>query len=284
MKDDIVYIFLHLAKTGGSTFHGHLYRHLEWDREFVHLGPWGQRYRERNNRQPFRRRSADDRNRVRVLGGHRAYYGIHTLVPDKTPRYITFVRCPAELIVSRYNYSMSRREEPVPFCQVFNNLQPDPMIRFYYQRRNRYAMFGSEVEAALNTRLGEFPLWLQARRCWRRLRADPMRQLRVSKSILNKCYYVGITGQLDQDLTLLFSDMGLPTTWKNYRVAGDPESSFQEISCEAEERTKKFLTLKEGLKDKIYEKNQLDGQLYRYACEINQSRRQAIDAPSANPR
>lgn len=99
-ETDPIYIFLHVPKTGGSTINRHLRLNLHYDEVFVHLGGGGARYRAEMDRPDWEERPLEDRNRARVLTGHRARFGIHELLPDRTPRYVTVQREPAARIMS----------------------------------------------------------------------------------------------------------------------------------------------------------------------------------------
>lgn len=110
-----IYIFHHIRKTGGTTFNNHLYNHLSVDEEVVHFGPAGNQWREKREKQHWADRPLQERERARILIGHDVYWGIHDLLPGREPRYMTFIREPADQLVSLYNYSVSKRRVNTSF-------------------------------------------------------------------------------------------------------------------------------------------------------------------------
>ncbi len=108
MTSPLLYIFLHLPRTAGTTLRLHLEGSLRW-REILLL------YQSRDPdltlpvgvERRIRRLTADRRQAVKVLFGHKCYYGMHELFPGREPRYVTFLRHPFEQFVSRYNYGLT---------------------------------------------------------------------------------------------------------------------------------------------------------------------------------
>lgn len=284
MKKDneYIWIFLHLAKTGGTTFNGHMRKYLRWDEEFIHLGSWGREYRKRNNRLDWHKRSVEERNKAIVLGGHRTYYGIHNLVPAKKPRYITFVRCPAERLVSKYNFQMSAQANPMSFDEWYKKEIKNQMVDFFYRKSKgdgEQTLKGRLIGALLT--VGE------------RLRAMkksvefvqnlPLigkshdekvqkRKLGIAKKILEMCFFVGITRQLDSDLKWLYAEMGVPTEITRYRVTGS-SGSMKDIGHPDTRVLKKLFKLDEETKKRIYEENPWDVELYEYARKLAEKRK-----------
>jgi len=253
MKDTVVWIFLHLPKSGGTTFNAHLYKHLKWDEEIVHLGNWGRKYRRRHNRKSFYLRNTEERKKIKVLVGHHTFYGIHRWIPWKEPRYITFLREPASRLVSAYNFQFSKMDrKPPENFDSFLQQRKNPMCSFYYWRRNLYAHF-------LNEALSFFDV---GHRC---IEANIFGK---AKDVLDKCWYIGITEKLDQDLAFLFDTIGVPTDWKNYRVTGDKKSSISELRDDAENDIPKKLKVNNEIRKKVNISSPLDVELYRYGLKL----------------
>ena len=244
---DVLWLYIHLPKTGGTTFKGHLRRHLTWDETFVELSRWGRVFRRSTGRPPFGQCSSEQRGRAQVLAGRDVYYGIHRLVPGKQPRYLTFLRDPAARCVSMYNFRRGRGDISSGFeswyLQTYNRAHRNDMAQFYAER-------------LMNVRLP----------------ANHEQNLPLAKKLLDLCWYVGITEQLDRDLIFLFAEMGLPTAWRNYRVAGQPGNALEDLDHPKDgEVIHKHYTLEEDVRQRIRRDHPMDVELYRYALELNET-------------
>ena len=78
-----LWVFLHMPKTGGTTFKAHLERYLSWDEQLVEFSDWGRRYRAERELAEFADRPEEVRSRAVVLAGHRLSYGAHRIVPGR---------------------------------------------------------------------------------------------------------------------------------------------------------------------------------------------------------
>ena len=240
-----VWVFLHLSKTGGTTVNGHFKRHMSWDESFVHLGGWGNRYRKMAGRKPLQARSLEERLRVKVISGHRAYYGVHHLVCSQKPKYFTIVRDPAERCVSRYNFNRSRGRVTSNFETWYSNI-------YLPQHRNAACQFFSERAINLSTSL------------------EHEQKFRLACQLLNLCWFVCLTKNLTTDLALIFTEMGLPADFMNYRVAGQPGNALDGLGHPSEkERIKRHYTPARDMRARIYEDHVWDVRLYEYACQLN---------------
>jgi len=253
MPENILWVFLHLPKTGGTTFNGLCYKQLIMDETFVLLNHWGKQYRYDRQRPSFHDRSIEHRNRVRVLSGHRTYYGIHRLVPDKEPRYLTSLRDPADRIVSRYNFwrSLGKINECFEnwYQYSYKPKNYNPMVEFY---ANRLMDLG--------------------------LKLTPEQKLNLAKQLLDRCWYIAITERLDNDLKYIFKKMGLTPDWENHRVAGQPGNALEGLSHPNNyEAIQKYFILDKTTREMIYFDHPLDVELYRYAKKINSDNNQQIN-------
>lgn len=241
MNSNVIWVLLHLPKTGGTTFNGHMYKSMEWDREFIHLGPWGDFYRSTKGKMPFEKRSVKEREMAQVLAGHETYFGIHQLVPNKNPRYITFVRDPVSRLESLYNFEMThmqmRSGKVISFDEWYSSRSRNEMVEFYVSKSLEYT--GHGIEKAMST--------------------------------LDRCWFVGITEKLNRDIGFLFSKIGVPPVWKNYRVTGDANSALHDLKHPDVTVPRKYLSLDNRIKQMIYDENEEDVALYRYALKHNES-------------
>lgn len=238
---DPIYVFLHVPKTGGSTINRHLKMNLEYDETFVHLGGGGARYREEMDRPDWEDRSPEERNRARVLTGHRARYGIHQLVPDRTPRYVTVQREPAARIMSTYNFRMQRFDVDEDFDEWYAQY---PRNNAFKWMRNALNLPGSQSFAEV---------------------ADRVREL----------WFVGVTEHLNDDLPDLFRHFGAPSdAWINQRTSTPDETQVEEsLQLPKADRwtkgnpTLQRETLTPELRERLNGDNKRDVKLYELALK-----------------
>ena len=108
---DVVYIFFHIPKTGGITLRSHFAQHLRHQEDFIHLGPWGRADSKEKGLAQFYARPPAERSRVRVICGHGVTHRTAGYIQGRRPVHITFLRDPAALVVSSYNFAMKLRRD-----------------------------------------------------------------------------------------------------------------------------------------------------------------------------
>jgi hypothetical protein len=230
MPGNPIYLFLHLFKTGGTTINGHLARHLAWDEEFVHLGPWGDRVRARDGSPDPADWDADRWSRVRVAAGHRVDGTTHLFVPDREARYLTIVRDPADLLVSRYNFYASRTGDTAGFWAWYERRAPNPTLR-----RLRTALRAPSFE--------------------------------VAREALDRFWFVGATEHLDDDLGHLFAAIGVPPNWVNRRVTGGNDD-LDDLDMGRETfPVRRHVVADAEMRERIHDENRKDLRLHRYALD-----------------
>ncbi len=239
-----LWLFLHLPKTGGTTFKTHLERHLEWDEELIEFSYWGREARRRAGRPEFAERPESERAKARVLVGHRVYWNDHCLAGDREARYITFLRDPAERCVSLYNFRRSRNLIRVEFEEWYETtfLTKDrcSLIDFFASRLAPEAFLeGTDIE----------------------------RRLSLARWLLSRCWHVGLTERLDESLDLLCKAIGIPADWTRQRVAGSGEALESPTHPDRGERINRYLTLDDTLRDRIHADCREDLALYRWVAE-----------------
>jgi len=227
---DPIYLFIHLFKTGGTTINGHLARHLSWDEEFVHLGPWGQRVRARDG-QPDPSEWPQARwETVRAIAGHWVDGETHRLVPDREPRYLTILRDPADHLFSRYNFTVSRTGDETPFEDWYARRKPNQNL-------------------------------IRLRRA---VGADSISDLR---KVLDEFWFVGVTEHLDEDLPHLFAAIGAPADWINRRVT-DGRADLEDLDIGRETfPIRRHAVLTDEWRERIHAEHRKDLRLYRYAVD-----------------
>ena len=118
-----------------------------------------------------------------MISGHGARHDSHQLIPERPARYLTFIRDPAPLMISRFNFDVSRSGEQIDFEDWYPEQRPNPTFR-RLQRMLGVKGFDAVAEA------------------------------------LRAFWFVGVTEYLNDDLPHVFAAIGVPTEWVNRRVAG----------------------------------------------------------------
>src|SRR5438128_278514 len=83
----------------------------------------------------FKERSPQERAQAKIILGHKVDCRTHCLVAGKIPRYTTFLRDTAEVIVSLYNFRMVFKP---PYKRL--EKEPPPPFEAWY-RDERYSNF-----------------------------------------------------------------------------------------------------------------------------------------------
>jgi len=107
--------------------------------EFIHLGEQGILQAEELGLKPFSERFDHERYQAKVILGHKVDVNTSSLVPKKNPKHITFLRDPAERIVSLYNFKMAyqfvnKGKQPEPFDSWWNTSRKMSTIKFICKR------------------------------------------------------------------------------------------------------------------------------------------------------
>ena len=282
--DNVLWVFLHLQKSAGTTFNGHLYKHMTPEVDFIHVGsPW-LTDSQRRKITPFEKRPLEQREKARIITGHLAYYGIHSLVPGKTPRYITLIRDPAERLVTYYNGGDWGENQKVPsFFEWYKARRKNEMVNFY-SSKFKGMKETARIPLSLIKLNEKFPspekriLW--AKKLFKRFnyfkpknKDSELQDFENAKKMLELCWFVGIT-ELDEDIGFLFKSIGVPhKEWTRYAMTGDTKT--EQINP-LHKKTEKRFKLDEETRQKLYRENPLDFKLYQYALELNKKRKKEL--------
>lgn len=240
MSSRPIVIHFHLSKSGGTSLDAHCARHLEWDREYVNFSEWGNRYRRDRGLSDWADRPETERQKARILSGHRVTSTIHQLLPGREPLYLTIVREPAERCVSLYNFRRSRGMVKTDF---------ETWYREHFLADPRHSIVGFYAGKVFGDRTGN----------------DPIENLVIAESLLDRCWLTVDTARLDQALSMVSDTLGIPRDWTNQRVAGGggvldlPHHPFNG------ERVRKYVKLDDEIRDRVMEDRPEDYALWRLA-------------------
>jgi hypothetical protein len=236
---DPLYLFIHLPKTGGTTINGHLARHLAWDEEVVHLGPWGDRRRDQEGRPDPTGWPAGAWERVRAVVGHGVDGSTADLVAGREARYFTVIREPAERLVSLYNFQVSRSGTDLGFWEWHERFGANRMTR----RLRKALDAGSPAEL---------------------------------RDTLRRFWFVGVTEHLHDDLPHLFAAIGVPVTWTNRRVTGAGDDLDDLDMGREMYPLRHHIEATDELLDLLRERNARDLRLYEFALELRREHRRSL--------
>lgn len=238
---NLLWLFLHIPKTGGTTINGHLSQHLVFDKTHVILGGWGNRYRREHGLVPWTDRPLEERSTVRVLAGQEVVYGHHELFPERRPRYFTVLRDPADRIVSRFNFDRSwgRTEQDFEpwYTEVYRPRRQNFQVHFLADRLDPGRPSGDDITAFAR-----------------------------AVELLRRCWFVGVTEHLDEDLPRLFAAMGLPPSFQSFRKAGVGKA-FEALPDRPrpQKRVERITVVDEALRQRLHADHPLEVKLYEHA-------------------
>jgi hypothetical protein len=196
-EDKRLYLFVHVAKTGGTTVREFFAQNLERQNTFIHLGNPTYAQEKESGLLPFAERPVEQRAKALVICGHDVNCRTHLLVPGKIPYYITFLREPAEKLVSYYNFDMNKRakkQEPLIAFEEWYQTGRSNNITLGWLYRN---VFCEEKPRHVNSSV--------YKRVLRRL---------------HDFWFVGCSEHLDRDFPLLLRFVGLSGTAERANVSG----------------------------------------------------------------
>jgi hypothetical protein len=227
MLDNRLFLFVHVAKTGGTTIRQFLAQKLVPQKTFIHLGEPAFSQEKAARLLPFAERPVEERVDAKVICGHRVTCRTHLLVPGKTPHYIAFLREPAGRLISYYNFEMNRRsqkEQPAPgFDEWYETGRSNNITLGWLYRE----VFGEERPRHVNETV--------YKRVVRRL---------------EEFWFVGCSEYLDRDFPLLLRFIGVSGTPERANVSG---VNYPKLIEESDE-----------LRNRLNADNELDFKLYQH--------------------
>jgi len=261
-KDNYLYIFLHIPKTGGTTFSQHIEESLKKEEIYSTSKLRYEKVLSKSNPKNRQTLNEVDKNKTKVVLGHATYYGIHKLFPNRIPRYILFLRDPADRLVSSYNFEMrTKKGKNIPFWKWYGAQLKNENIYFLDRKFN-----GKEGAKA---NLPKFTLpffskifkskkvFLFFQKIYEKyltifMSSKKLNELRLknSKTLIDNCWHVGFVSDLDNSLKYIFKEMKISANWTNENVTNS---------------SKNFFRLSELDRERIYKENRYDKVLFDYA-------------------
>lgn len=219
-----LYIFLHIPKCAGSTVRFHIEHTLEpgeyisiYDGYYLDVRNRRRTYFTLGNRDLeidsyLSRLTEEEKGNIKVLYGHRVYYGIHRFFRGREPRYVTLVRDPIARTVSHYNASRDHLECP--------EKHPAETGNAYYAKEFREVCQGMME----NGHIVPLPEWLRRNAWLSDFMTSTLAEQRfvhvtaAPKNILQDFFFVGLTEQ-NADVLYLLSLFGVRRAYPNQNVS-----------------------------------------------------------------
>ena len=223
-----VFAFIHIPKTGGQTLCHHFCKHLVLHETFIHLGRMGRNDADERGLAPWEERPVEERQKARVVLGHGVTNDLASLLPGRPIRWAVFLRDPAELLVSNYNFDMSVRasagDDPIGFDA-------------WYAQKPR-----------------DFQTWWLLARFLRVLppQATGVQRAAMADQLLQQVEWVGDTRRLDADAVPILEAIGVPLELERRNQTG---LDFTRL-----------LALDDALRDRLSRENPFDLALYHRWC------------------
>ena len=255
----ILYVFLHMKKTGGTTFAHHIEKNLR-PGEFLWFFRYYGDYERVSNRTELKTKilslSQRQRDKLKIIGGHSIYYGIDEWLPERDVRYVAFLREPIGRTISNYNFFRTRINHP-------HNDEQAEIFRRFVMDAGRARNFNETLDycAVLSNNMFKFLADHVYDTYTDESVAEPyvdqlknQEILNKLKAVLDKFYFIGLTERSDSDLLFLYGKLGIKKFFADQNIS------------------RKFFQLgpdDNAMLKKIEEKNGLDRQLYDYAAGLN---------------
>ena len=222
--NDTVYIFAHIPKTGGTTMRKHFETYLEPNHTFIHLGGPKAFYNRGGGAEgvlPIEKRSLEERQKVRVILGHRVNRHTHKLFPGRPHKHLVFLREPVSWTVSRYNWKMNVRRKQGKDIISFDE--------WYSSVRERQSQLRWLLKVYGNNWIAPF---------------FPAKQkLRMANAILETFDVVSLTERINIDCPIIFKHIGVPEAFESANVAGQRHAKILSPTDEVREKLAKPMAL-----------------------------------------
>lgn len=264
-KTKPLYIFLHLPKNGGGTLNQNVIRKLKSSKISNSI----------NVKNLSNKRKKD----IEYIYDHDIYYGIHKYFPNREARYIIFIRDSAERRVSQYNHDMSRlnkhkeMKKNISFKKWYKLQMKNEQV--FLCNKKFKGISGRKAPSFTNKIITKFDIGhnrilkmagyrlLKVLDVFRKSNKNEKKELENAKKLLDNCWFVSTTKNLDKDIPIIFKELGIKTGNKieRYRTAKKEGEKFMAGELGAT----KFFELDANTRQGIYKDNPLDLELYEYA-------------------
>ena len=248
LDDGYIYVFLHLPKTAGTTLKYHFINYIPSENLLFLYFAYPPLKNADSVQSLLKWMSDEQKDKIKIIYGHDAYYGIHKFFKRKV-RYVTFFRDPFDIIYSVYNsrlylYRVNRQKHISP--EFYSGGGSFLEFEDFLEGNGTYHNF---MFRYLLTRFGKAYPEI----------TDKWVDEEIEK-MLRSLYYIGFTDTFDKDIKFISKIFGIPA---NYFSTNISEANHNTIGSESY-----VVRDLENVKKNFLLKNARDYKLYNRAKEI----------------
>ncbi|TKJ17512.1 hypothetical protein CEE44_03175 [Candidatus Woesearchaeota archaeon B3_Woes] len=284
MSKEPLYIFIHVQKCAGTTIRKHIEINLKKDNYLlltIRGKPVFERTKE-NTENYLRSLNKKQKDKIKIIFGHGAYYNLHKFFPDRKARYITFLRNPVDRTISQYNFNRQFLKQKIEedIRKLKNKLNPEEfkiikkvkldihrqknkelikngrvlnfkkwfLANTYLTEEFIYKFFSIHI---LNIPLSTHMFYLSLSKRIQKKDINK-KNLEKIKKTLNKFYFIGLT-ENPKDFLYLYLLLGISKFSENKNI------SKKYFNPKNKEKIERF----------ILTKNKYDLELYNHAKKLN---------------
>lgn len=201
---DILYVYFHINKTGGTTFSNHLLSCFgDSPLTIPMLNPFQMELAKSENRTYWPDDTLENKLKAKIILGHCANpHNIKELIPFRDVRYITYFREPSARIVSRFNYSRS-----VGMVNPQKTFDQDFKARGFLQTQLSFFMY--------------FFLGWTEENILASYKKDQGKDLmKIALEEIGQFFFIGLHHSYKEDTLQLTNHLGIPPVTKSHNISG----------------------------------------------------------------
>lgn len=238
-------------RCGGTTLREHIKANLrEEEALFLYGKPINQLPTVQSVNELILPLSEEQKKKIKIIFGHKVYFGIHKLFPNREPRYVVFLRNPVDRTISEYNYHRTVDKTEMARNTVFEGDRP----LSFYESFSQKSRFHNYMFKHLFSNIFFFNMNEEGSFSGMPEKYVNEDNLKKIEEVLKTFYFVGIT-ENQEDFELFYKMLGI----NPYHVRKNAA-------------VKHFIPPDYGeIKKIILPMETFDSQIYEYALSLNEA-------------